>query len=98
LRINYLSEAKADLKDITRHYQALGGKTLAQRIVNSIRQAVTVLADNPLIASAYELAPGLRRLVVAKGAFLVFYRITDHVQVVYIRWAEREPIDETFTA
>ena len=94
MRIEYLSEATADLAGIQRHYQALGGKTLALRMVQGIRQAVTSLADNPLIAPTYELAPGLRRLVVSKGAFLVFYRVTDNVQVVYIRRAEHEPLAE----
>jgi len=94
LRIEYLSKASADLASIQRHRQALGGRPLALRMVRDIRLAVTNLADNPLLAPAYELAPGLRRLAVAKGAFLVFYRVTDHVQVVYIRRAEREPLAE----
>lgn len=91
MRIEYLSETTADLASIQRHYQALGGRTLALRMVRGIRLAVTHLADNPLIAPAYELAHGLRRLVIAKGAFLVFYRVTNHVQVVYIHRVEREP-------
>lgn len=94
MRIKYQPRATRNLGEIQAHYQTLGGKTLALRMVRGIRQAVTGLADNPLIAPAYELAPGLRRLVVAKGAFLVFYRVTDHVQVVYVRRAEREPLGE----
>jgi hypothetical protein len=37
-------------------------------------------------------------LMLAKGAFLVFYRVTDHFQVVYIRRAEREPLDDNAEA
>jgi plasmid stabilization system protein ParE len=94
LRINYQTRATRNLSEIQAHYQSLGGRTLALRMVRGIRQTVTSLADNPLRAPAYELAPRLRRLVLAKGAFLVFYRVTDHVQVVYIRRAELEPLAE----
>lgn len=94
MRIKYQPRATRNLAEIQTHYQAIGGRTLALRMVQGIRLAVTNLADNPLLAPAYELAPGLRRLAVAKGAFLVFYRVTDHVQVVYIRRAEREPLAE----
>lgn len=44
-------------------------------------------------APGYDLVPGIRRLVVAKGAFLVFYRVGDTVEVVYVRRAERAPPD-----
>ena len=94
MRINYQTRATRNLSEIQAHYQSIGGKTLALRMMRGIRQTVTSLADNPLLAPAYELAPGLRRLVLAKGAFLVFYRVSDHVQVVYIRRAERQPLAE----
>jgi len=92
LRIDYLSGAAADLEDIKRHYLEAGGKALAWRVVRRIRAAVASLADNPHIAPPYELATGLHRLVVAKGAFLAFYRVADHIEVVHVRRAERMPV------
>ena len=94
MRIKYQPRAIRNLGEIQVHYQTVGSKTLALRMVRNIRQAVLHLAENPFLAPAYELAPNLRRLVVAKGAFLVFYRVSDHIQVVYIRRAEREPLNE----
>jgi plasmid stabilization system protein ParE len=51
-----------------------------------------VLRDFPERPPIYELAPGVRRLVVASGAFLVFYRLRDNVEVLHVRRAEREPV------
>jgi hypothetical protein len=34
----------------------------------------------------------VRRLVVADGAFLVFYRIQSDVEILHIRRAERAPV------
>lgn len=92
MRIEYLSGAAADLEDIKHHYLEAGGKALALRMVRRIRTATASLADNPHVAPPYELATGLRRLVAAKGAFLVFYRVMDHIEVAHVRRAERAPV------
>jgi len=94
LRIEYLLGADADLEDIKRHYLKAGGKVLALRMLRLIRTETARLADNPYIAPPYELATDLHCLVVSKGAFLVFYRVVDHVEVVHVRRAEREPATE----
>lgn len=88
-----MADARVDLAEIGDHYQDVGGKALALRMVRGIRREVLALADNPHIAPPYELAPNIHRLVVAKGAFLVFYRVSDCVEVVHVRRAEREPTD-----
>ena len=92
LRIEYLSTAAADLEDIKCHYLEAGGKALALRMVRRIRAEAAKLADNPKIAPPYELATDLHCLVVAKGAFLAFYRVADRVEAVHVRRAEREPV------
>lgn len=92
MRIEYLSSAAADLEDIKCHYLEAGGKALALRMVRRIRADAAKLADNPYIAPPYELATDLHCLVVAKGTFLVFYRVVDHVEVIHIRRGEREPV------
>lgn len=91
MRIRYLSEADDDLEGVKRHYLEVGGKALALRMVRSIRKAVAGLSDNPNIAPPYEIAKGVRRLVVADGAYLAFYRVREVIEVIHIRRAEREP-------
>lgn len=84
--------ALENLRNIRQHYLEVGGKALALRMVRSIRKEAAKLADNPHIAPPYEMTPGLRRLVVAKGSFLVFYRVVECVEVVHVRRAERDPV------
>jgi plasmid stabilization system protein ParE len=72
------------------YYRDVGGDVLARKMVARIKTPVLSLKDNPDIAPSYELAPGIRRLVVAKGAFLVFYRVRVDVEVLHIRRAERD--------
>ena len=96
LRIEYLLGADADLEDIKRHYLKAGGKVLALRMLRLIRTETARLADNPYIAPPYELATDLHCLVVSKGAFLVFYRVVNHVEVIHVRRAERDAVTAEF--
>lgn len=91
MRVELSDRARLDLENIAEYYADVGGHVLARRMVGGIRREVLALAENPNIAPAYEMAPGLRRLVVAKGLFLAFYRVTNRVEVVHVRRAEREP-------
>lgn len=93
MRIEYLPDAAGDLEDIKHHYLEVGGKPLALRMVRQIREEVKALADNPYLAQPYEIVPGIRRLVVAGGAFLVFYSVKERVEVLHVRRAERAPLD-----
>jgi plasmid stabilization system protein ParE len=68
----------------------VGGDVLARKMVARIKTPMLSLKDHPGIAPSYELAPGIRRLVVANGAFLVFYRARADVEVLHIRRAERD--------
>jgi len=74
------------------HYREIGGAKLARTMLARIKGPVRALGDHPEIAPAYELAPGVRRLVVAGGVFLVFYRVLVDIEVLHIRRAEREPV------
>lgn len=91
MRIEYLSRARADLLDMGDHYRDVGGNKLARRMVGGVKAEIDLLRENPGIAPPYEIVPGIRRLVVAGGAFLVFYGVTDRIEVLHIRRAEREP-------
>lgn len=92
MRIEYTARARENLSGIRQHYQAVGGRGLALRMVRTIRQGIAALADNPQIAPPYALVPGIRRLVVAGGGFLVFYREMDRIEVLHVRRAERSPV------
>lgn len=91
MRVRLLDQAKADLVEVGRYYREVGGDVLAREIIARIKQPVLSLKDTPEIGSPYELAPGVRRLVVAGGIFLVFYRVRANVEILHIRRAERSP-------
>lgn len=92
MRIEYLPRARLDLLDMGDHYRGVGGNTLARRMVSGVKAEIDLLCENPGIAPPYEIAPGIRRMVVVSGAFLVFYGVTDRIEVLHIRRAEREPV------
>lgn len=94
MQVRFLDQAKADLIEHNQYYQELGGAALASKMLARIKTPILALKDNPEIAQLYELAPGIRRLVVARGAFLVFYRVTLNIEVLHIRRAERMPASE----
>lgn len=92
MQIKYLPRAGENLRDIRKHYLDVGGKPLALKMVKRIRAEVAALTDNPSFAPPYEIAPGVRRLVMADGAYLAFYRVRKIIEVIHIRRAEREPV------
>lgn len=94
MQIKYLPQAKLDLVDIGDYYQKSGGNALARKIIQKIKKPTLKLKDNPNIAPPYELAEGVRRLVVANGIFYVFYRAIIDVEILHIRQAHREPATE----
>ncbi len=72
MRVRLLDQAKNDLVALGQYYRDVGGDVLAREMVARIKTPVLLLKDHPHIAPSYELAPGIRRLLVANGAFLVF--------------------------
>ena len=91
MRIRLLDQAKTDLVDINEYYREIGGAKLASTMLKRIKGPMVGLRDHPESAPGYDLAPGVRRLVVAGGSFLVFYRVRNEVEVLHIRRAERAP-------
>jgi len=91
MRVRLLDQAKADLLELGQYYREVGGDVLARKMIARIKQPVLSLKNTPEIGSSYELAPGIRRLVVTGGIFLVFYRVRVDVEILHIRRAERSP-------
>ncbi len=92
MRVRLLDQAKEDMAKIKEYYKEIGGSLLAKKMIQQIKQPVLELENNPEIAPPYELSPGVRRLVVAGGTFIAFYRVLTEVDVIHIRRAEREPV------
>jgi len=92
MRVKFLAQAKEDMAEIQQYYRQAGGIVLAKKMLRQIKLPVLKLENNPKIAPLYEIAPGIHRLAVAGGAFLVFYRVLADVEVLHIRRAEREPV------
>jgi plasmid stabilization system protein ParE len=63
-------------------------------MLGRIKKPILLLATNPEIAPLYGALPGIRRLVVASGAFIVFYRVRANIEILHIRRAERLPATE----
>lgn len=91
MRVRLLDQAKADLVEFGRYYREMGGEVQARKMIARIKQPVLSLKDTPEVGALYEMAPGIRRLVVAGGIFLVFYRVRTDVEILHIRRAERTP-------
>lgn len=96
MHVRFLGQAKEDMVEIQQYYRQSGGIVLAKKMLRQIKLPVLKLESNPKAAPLYELAPGIHRLVVAKGAFLVFYRVLADVEVLHLRRAEREPVKAEF--
>lgn len=91
MRVRLTARARTNLGEIGDHYNHVGGHQLAHRMVGQIKSEVMALANYPESAPRYALVPGVRRLVVAGGAYLVFYRLADTVQILHVRRSERTP-------
>jgi plasmid stabilization system protein ParE len=87
LRVKLTDLAAADLKKIGEHYRRAVDQDLALRMVGRIKVAALGLAEFPESATPYELVPGTRCLVGANGLYLVFYQVTEVVEVLHVRRA-----------
>lgn len=94
MQVKFVGSAKLDLREIAKHYRDVGGNPLALRMIRLIRADIALLAKNPKIAPPYELVPGVHRYVVANGAYLAFYRVRTHIEVLHVRRSERAPAQE----
>lgn len=93
MRIKLEKAARQDLLAIKDYYRDVGGNPLAERMIRLIKSDIFSLRDYS--APSYEVVPGIRRLVVANGAYLVFHRVTESaIEILHIRRSERAPATE----
>ncbi len=90
MRVEFRPGSLQDLERIADWYQSQGGASLTREMVDRIEHKAALLEDNPYIAPEYELFPGVRRLVVAEGLFLIFYRVNQVVEILHIRRSEQQ--------
>lgn len=77
-------QARNDLKDIWRHVAGKASETVADRLLDRIAAAATVLADYPYSGVARpEVHPELRSRPV--GNYVIFYRpLTNGIEIVRV--------------
>lgn len=92
MRVRFLDAAKADLIEIFDHYREVGGIALARRMLKRIKAPTMTLKDYPELAKTYDPRSGIRRLVVADGTYLLFYRVRADVEILHVRRTERMPV------
>jgi len=92
MRVRFLDEAKEELREINRHYRDEGGPALAKMMLTRIKVPLLKLHLNPFLFEPYELAPDVRRIVTAKGAYWVSYRVKENIEVIHVRRSERLPV------
>lgn len=94
MRVKFLADARMDLIECNQYYIDLGGSDLAAKMLKRIKNPILSLVDNPDIGPPCGFAPGIRRLVVARGAFVLYCRVRANIEILHIRRAERFPVTE----
>lgn len=89
MRVHFSPLAQSDLAEI-RHYIAQDRPLAAARLIRSIRDRIrATIASFPETGQACDaLAPGLRSYAI--GNYLIFYRVTDRVEVARVLHGARD--------
>ena len=85
-KIEYQSEAEADLKDIAFYYHQTAGSEIAKTNIERILNSIDGLEYMPYRCPVCDFSPNVRRLVVPKSPYLVFFKVvgdTVHILNVY---------------
>ncbi|MGE4355284.1 type II toxin-antitoxin system RelE/ParE family toxin [Halothiobacillus sp.] len=75
-------EAQVSINQAIDWYLSEGGKDLAARAAKAFRSAVKSIASDPLLNPPYPDVPGVRRKVMSRFPYLVFYLLDDDKVVV----------------
>ena len=82
MRLVVAPEAQASINQAIDWYLSEGGKVLAARAAKAFRSAVRSIASDPLLNPPYPDVPGVRRKVMSRFPYLVFYVVDDDRVVV----------------
>jgi len=93
LRLVVAPEAQASINQAIDWYLSEGGKALAARAAKAFRSAVKSIASAPLLNPPYPDVPGVRRKVMSRFPYLVFYAVDeDKVVVLEVLHAAKKPL------
>lgn len=91
-QIHYQSEAQDDLKEIALYYTQVADFEVAKRNIGRILDSIDGLEIMPYRCPVSDFSPNIRKLVVPKLPYLVFFKIiNDVVYVLNIYSAKRNP-------
>lgn len=85
-KIEYQSEAEADLKDIAFYYHQTAGAEVAKNNIERILNSIDGLEQMPYRCPVCDFSPNVRKLIVPKLPYLVFFKVvgdTVHILNVY---------------
>lgn len=91
-KIEYQSEAEADLKDIAFYYHQTAGTEIAKTNIERILNSIDGLEHMPYRCPVCDFSPNIRKLTVPKLPYLVFFKVVgDTVHILNIFNARRNP-------
>lgn len=82
MRLVISPEAQVSINQAIDWYLSEGGNDLAGRAAKAFRSAVKSIASDPLLNPPYPDVPGVRRKVMSRFPYLVFYLLDDDKVVV----------------
>lgn len=82
MRLVVAQEAQVSINQAIDWYLGEGGKNLAVRAAKAFRSAVMSIAGDPLLNPPYPDVPGVRRKVMSRFPYLVFYVVDDEKVVI----------------
>lgn len=82
MRLVVAQEAQDSINQAIDWYLSEGGKALAARAAKAFRSAVMSIANDPLLNPPYPDVPGVRRKVMSRFPYLIFYALDDDKVVV----------------
>lgn len=90
MRVEFDASAKAELREAVVWSLREFGPIAARALRSEVRRVITIIADNPRLWA--EVAPGIRRALLAKFPYSLIYTIEDgHVRVFAVAHQRRRP-------
>ena len=90
--IVWLPRARDDLQDIAAYYQSVAGKPVADKILQAIVRAASLLADMPQLGHPSSSTDGIYEWQVPRLPYLLPYRvIADRIEILRVFHEAQEP-------
>ena len=93
-KVEWLNEARLDLKDILDYYiERNGNKKYSLKLNRSIKNTVELIASNPLMGKSTQISS--IRVAVEKD-YLIIYQLSESVLIMMIRDSRRDKFEQEF--